>query len=155
MYRYEITQKGLQVTYICYIWNNWHQPSNKEQYTHFWHISHNKYGCHIPNIAHIDNMLKGHVDPTYLYIYAKTTNCNCYITPYCQYIFQMQIYPPNYAYMPTMWHAPMWDVCVYMCHIWRMCIKSLFCQSGIYTHTYTQQMVITIGWIWLHQINQN
>ena len=43
-----------------------------------------KCGCHIPNIAHIANMLNGHIDPALLHIYHNRTNCNLYFTYHCQ-----------------------------------------------------------------------
>ena len=33
-----------------------------------------KCDCHIANMTHTAIMQKGHIDPTFLYMYAKTTN---------------------------------------------------------------------------------
>ena len=58
-------------------------------------------GCHIPNIAHMDSMLHRHTHPTFLHIFAKTTNCNLYFT-LLQNMCQKLICPSNWAFMPYM-----------------------------------------------------
>ena len=61
------------------------------------HIT-NKYGCHIPDIAHKANMLYGHNDTTFLNIYTKTQPIAHLLHMLLPNMCQIQICCPDWAY---------------------------------------------------------
>ena len=47
----------------------------------------NKYGCHIPSVAHTANMLYGHTDLTFFaYITQNTAKCTFYLPVAAKYV---------------------------------------------------------------------
>ena len=68
--------------HIGHILSQCFQPCETEQCTHISYISLNKYGCHIANIAHTTHMLHGHIDPTFLHMYAKLQQVLNTLLPY-------------------------------------------------------------------------
>ena len=67
--------------YICQVWSYWHQPFNQKYCTqNIWNTSLNQCGCHIPNMPHMDNILHGHIDPTFSHKYTTTKWTATYIT---------------------------------------------------------------------------
>ena len=69
-----------------------------------------------PNIAHMQNMLYGHTDPTFLHKYAKSQE-NVTSTSHVieKYVPKMNI--PTKLVIYAIYAQYLDDVCAYMCHI--------------------------------------
>ena len=92
----------------------------QEQCTYIWHISLNKNGCQIPNIAHIDSMLHGHIRPTF-YIHVPKQNQLQYLLHItAKYVAETNVAfkKAQMSYTPNTWCAYLDDACAYMCHMW-------------------------------------
>ena len=102
---------------MCHIWCHCHQLHGKKCCTRIWHISLNKYSCHITNT------LTSHISIKDLIFYTEcsnTTNCNLHFS-LLPNICHKDICTPNLAYMPHMpniYWACMRDVYACMCYIW-------------------------------------
>ena len=129
--------RGNVYRYIYHIWSHWHQPYSRAHCAHIWHISLNKNGCHIINIAHMNNMLYGHTDPIFLHIYAKTqpTAIIIYhvIVIYVPEI-NMSIKLDIYAIYSQDICTYLGDVCPFMWHSWSMSIKTSVMNKVVHTN---------------------
>ena len=64
------------------------------------HITPNKYGCHIGNIAYMDNITNGHMDNIFANVCQKEQPSATYIAHVIANNAPETNTPPNYAYMP-------------------------------------------------------
>ena len=143
-------------------WRHWLQPFSKEIYTHTWHISMNKHGCHIQNIAQTTNMLLKYIDPIVLHVYAKQNQLQLLLHMLLN-ICQMQIYPPNWAHVSIKhvhmrmytyifaiwhhWHNPFnKEHCT---HIWHISLNKYGCHIQNIAQT-TNMLLECIDPIFLH-----
>ena len=129
-----------------------------DPYTYIWHISLNKYNCHIVNVCHTTNMLNGHIDPIFSYNYTRTQP-NAMYTSHITAIYVLHINMPIKLGTYAKHLMGIYERCI---HIYEPHMKSLQSTTGqgtLYTYlTYiTRQMWLphymchctaTIEYIW-------
>ena len=121
--------------YTCHIWSHWHQSFNRKQSMYISHISMNKYGYHIPNIAHMTSILCGHIYQAYLHIYAKTPPNETSTSHYYQKCARCKYAHQYWAHISNIW-CPYPCMCIYEAYA----LKTLSCTVVHNTDTWHKQM---------------